>query len=296
MISHVGDKRLRLYRKFPRIIKLYDEYFDWLEEPHRFVEELKNKEVAADIFTFVQKGVAAETPKYHFYHEYDAIAVLHITSYDEWLKKQIKHEERNRIKKALKSQVEVRPVVLDDEFVLGIKRIYDEAPIRQGKDFRHYNKSLEDVKKEVGTFPETSRFIGAFHRDELIGFVKFIQDGDVAYLMQAISMIAHRDKSPTNALMAKAVEYCEEHGIHYMRYGNWSRRGLGHFKRSHGFVKVEVPRYFIPLNSTGKLAMSLKLHREVADLVPEKLMDLALGLRSICKGKLFHANESQRSN
>ncbi len=68
-------------------------------------------------------------------------------------------------------------------------------------------------------------------------------------------MISERDKAPTNALIAKAVEICAEAGVGLLQYGIWSRRSMGAFKKHNGFQAVEVPRYYVPLNWRGKRPM-----------------------------------------
>ena len=39
--------------------------------------------------------------------------------------------------------------------------------------------------------------------------------------MQVLSKMGHLDKSPQNALIAKAVEICENEGIPYLTYANY---------------------------------------------------------------------------
>jgi hypothetical protein len=287
MTLQVQNKELIVYGRCPRIVRLYDEYFDWVAEPNQFLNDLKQQTVPADLFTFVQKGVVAAQPQYDFHHEWDELAVLQMTSYQDWFKKRIRHEERNRIKKAEKIGVVTRVVELDDDLLKGIKEIYDESPLRQGRPFRHYQKSLEYLRQITATFPDKCEFIGSYYEGNLIGFVKVMHDGDTSYLIQLISMMKQRDKSPANALIAKTVEHCAERGMKYLRYGNWCRRGLGEFKRNNGFEKVPVPRYFIPLNLVGKCALPLRLHRGLADLLPEKLLDAALDLRMKLASKLI---------
>jgi len=98
--------------------------------------------------------------------------------------------------------------------------------------------------------------------------------------MQITSTIADRDKAPTNALVAKAVEMCAQRRIGYLHYGIWSKRGLGEFKVANGFVRHEVPRYFVPLTVKGRIMLKMGLHRKLDDYVPERWMDRLLALRS----------------
>ena len=62
------------------------------------------------------------------------------------------------IRKALKSGIEVRLEEFTDSFVQGVKGIYDESPVRQGKRNRHYKKDFDVLKVEHGTFLDRSQF------------------------------------------------------------------------------------------------------------------------------------------
>jgi len=104
-----------------------------------------------------------------------------------------------------------------------------------------------------------------------------------ANLMNIVSMIKHRDKAPTNALIAHSVRACEERGIRYLVYqnftdGNKKQSGLTNFKEVNGFQCVHVPRYYVPLTLIGHAALRLQLHRRFVDRLPvpvaEKLRDL----------------------
>ena len=60
----------------------------------------------------------------------------------------------------------------------------------------------------------------------------------------------------------------------YLHYGLWSNRGLGVFKQHHAFEEMDVVRYFVPLNLRGQIALGLKLHRSLAEMLPEKLVNV----------------------
>ncbi len=206
------------------------------------------------------------------------MAVLPVTTFDEWMAKQIDFKVRNKVRKATKNGVVVREVPYDDAYVRGIQAIYNESPFRQGKPFWHYGKDLEAVRRMNGTFMDQSIFIGAFLGGDLIGFAKLVTDEDrkQAGLMQIVSMIRHQDKAPTNALIAQAVRSCAERGIPRLWYANMSygkkqSDTLADFKRHNGFQKIEVPRYYAPLTSIGRLAFRVGLHRGISDWIPEPI-------------------------
>ena len=63
--------------------------------------------------------------------EPDNIAALRVSTFDEWMTKQIDFKVRNKVRKATKNGVVVREVPFDDAYVRGIHAIYNESPIRQ---------------------------------------------------------------------------------------------------------------------------------------------------------------------
>jgi hypothetical protein len=105
-------------------------------------------------------------------------------------------------------------------------------------------------------------------------------------------MISQRDKAPTNALIAQAVKSCAERGIPNLWYANMSygkkqNDSLAEFKRHNGFEKVEIPRYFVPLTMTGRVALRFGLHHGMADWVPEPVAAAYRRIRSSWYAKRF---------
>lgn len=259
--------------RFPRIARLRDEYYDRITDPVSIVEALKSSQASGDLFTFLQ-GVADTTPRHPYHLGFESAAVLSLTTYEHWWKKQINDKTRNMVRKAGKAGVEIREEIFSDKFVEGIVRIYNESPLRQGRRFRHYGKSVEIVREEHSSFLDRSEFFGAYYKEELIGFIKLVHGEGVSNLMQIISMMSHRDKAPTNGLLARAVERCTTRGVALLHYGTWSRRSMGDFKKHHAFTRVEVPRFYVPLTLLGVLALRFGLHRSLADRAPESWLDL----------------------
>lgn len=275
----IDDIETVISGRFIRIARLKAEYYEFVDDPSNFIAKAKSNEVSADLFTFVL-GVGDRNTRYDFHTEIDNISVLPITTYENWWKRQINDKTRNMIRKAQKKAVDVRVIKFSDDLVKGIVEIYNESPTRQGKPFLHYGKDFETVKRGHISYMERSEFIGAFYKNELIGFVKLVHGNGVSNLMQIIAKIAHRDKAPTNALISKAVEICARLNVPYLHYGVWSRRGLGGFKKHHAFQRFEVPRYYIPLNYRGRLILKLGLHHKIVNLLPENWVDILLSLRS----------------
>ena len=210
--------------------------------------------------------------------EWDNLAVLPVSTFENWWNKQIRSMTRNRAKQAEKKGVVIREVRFDEQLVRGIWEIYNECPIRQGRRFRHYGKDQETVYQEAATYLDDSTFIGAYLGEELIGFIKMVADeGRVqAGLMNILSKMQHKDKAPTNALLAQAVRSCANQGIAYLVYNNYSygskqHDGLSEFKERNGFKRVDVPRYYVPLTHFGGFALRMGFHHRLADRFPESI-------------------------
>ena len=112
--------------------------------------------------------------------------------------------------------------------------------------------------------------------------------------MNIVSMIQHRDKAPTNALVAQAVRFCADRGIPYLGYSSFGygkefRDSLSDVKERNGFQRVDLPRYYVPLTRTGSLAFRLGLHRKLADHFPELVLSKARELRNAWYNRKFQS-------
>jgi hypothetical protein len=289
----VCGKEIRITGKLIRIASLNVEGYQFLDDPQTALGVLRESETRVDLFTFIQK-LSDTAPKYGFPMEWDNMAAVRISTYEDWMARQIGNKARNMIRKATKSGVTVRELPFDDTLVQGISAIYNESPVRQGRRFPHYGKDLETLQKMKAAYSDRSTFIGAFFEDQLIGFAKLTSDEDStqAGLMNIISMIQHRDKAPTNALMAQAVRSCADRGILHlwyanMSYGNKQESALADFKRHNGFQKIDVPRYYVPLTAAGRMALRLGLHHSAIDLVPEPVAASYRRLRAFWYARRF---------
>lgn len=270
-------------RKIFRIARFKDEWYEGIGNPDLLLESLRLGGMKADVATFIQKPPDTK-PKFEYFMEWENIAAIPLESMDHWWNDQVPKQTRNHVRRAQKSGIVVKVAEFDDEFVKGISAIYNESPIRQGKRFWHYKKDLETVRRMNATYRDSCDFIGAYLDGELIGFIKLVYVGESARTMQIISMIAHRDKAPTNALIAKAVEICCGKGLKYLVYGQYdygkgSGRSLVTFKNENGFKKIDYPRYYIPLTLKGRVFLALKLYKESRELLPEKLILFLLEMR-----------------
>jgi hypothetical protein len=217
------------------------------------------------------------------------VAAIPITTYAEWWDKRVSHDLRKDVKRAEKRGVVVRAAEFNDALVAGIKELYDERPIRQGRPFWHYGKSPDVVRKENATYLDRSEFIGAYYGEELIGFVKIVRVGQITRMMQILAKAKHYDKRPMNALIAKAVEICEQQRCTYLTYGNYTygnkkKDTVIDFKRRNGFEEIRFPRYFIPLTAKGRLAVKARLHLGIRGILPPRAIYFLLAMRSWMPG------------
>jgi hypothetical protein len=285
-LTIIGDKDIRVEGRFVRIARLELDKTEFLDDPAAMVDALRRSKTRIDLFTFLQQ-LPETKPKYSYPMEWDNLAVLPVSTFDHWWNQQIRSLPRNRARQAEKRGVALREVAFDDDLVRGIWEIYNENPVRQGKPFSHYGKDIEEVREHAGTFLDRSIFIGAFLDDRLIGFIKLMTNEarTLANLVHIVSMIQHRDKAPTNALIAHAVRACSARGIAHLVYQNFAygkKQGdsLSHFKEINGFQRIDLPRYYVPLTAVGRAAFSLDLHHKFVDYFPTALSTRLLELRN----------------
>jgi hypothetical protein len=281
----VCGKDITIRGRLVRIASPELDSYEVLSDPEAVLEGLRASGVRIDLFTFIQ-GVREPTAKYSYPVELDNLAVLPVSTFDHWWDHQIRSYPRNRARQAAKKGITFREVPFDDALAQGIWEVYNESPVRQGKPNRHYGKDLETVRREAATFLDRSIFIGAFLEGRLIGFVKLVTDENrtQANLMNIVSMVGHRDKAPTNALIAESVRACAERGIQSLLYQNYTYGSkkpdsLTNFKEVNGFERVDLPRYYIPLTPIGWAALKFRLHHRFVDRLPESLADKLRELR-----------------
>lgn len=294
--ARVGDHTVIVTGRWPKLARIYDEEVSPgtpVSNPEQFVQFIRDTGLEADIFTFAHRPLTDR--KYLSYRfELDNYAAIPITTYEHWHAKQIETDVRQNVKKATKRGVVTRLSTFDDALLRGISDIYNESPIRQGRIFWHYGKSIERIRLEAGRYIERSDFVGAYVGDELIGFIKMTYTDDNADLGLIVTKQAHFDKRPTNALIGKAVERCAEKGIARLRYdkmsyGKKSSASLADFKRRHGFVQIDYPRYLIPLSRAGHVALELNLHRPLQHRIPERIQNAFLAIRTRWYARKFQA-------
>ncbi|UWZ86930.1 hypothetical protein [Occallatibacter riparius] len=278
-LIEVEGLEIRITGRRLRTAQLEGDFYQFLKDPESVIAALRATPDRPDLFTFMQ-SLADVTPKYKYPMEWDNMAVISVSTFDHWMNHQISAKPRNQMRLAAKRGVELREVPFSEELVRGIKRIYDETPVRQGRMFPHYKEDFESVYAAEATFLDRAIFLGAYLGEELIGFVKLVADEDwnQVGMMNILSLISQRDKAPNNALVAEAVRTCANRGIPnlvYFRFaqGKRQRGGVIDFKLHCGFRRVDVPRYYVPLTPWGRAALRLGLHHRLRDRLPEGLSE-----------------------
>ena len=282
---NVCGSEIKIEGRIVRIARLDAEKYRFLDDPEPVLNGLRKSGQRIDLFTFMEKLPAA-SPRHSYPMELDNFAAIPISTFDHWWNKQIGFKARNKAKQAEKRGVTLREVPFDDSLVHGIWEIYNECPVRQGRRFTHYGKDIVTVRREEMTYLDSSIFIGAFVGEKLVGFVKMVTDetGTQAGLMNIVSMIKQRDKAPTNALVVEAVRACAMRKISYLvysnfAYGNKQPDSVADFKERNGFLRIDVPRYYVPLTRLGRVALRLGLHHKFADCLPVSLASKLRGLK-----------------
>ena len=177
----------------------------------------------------------------------------------------------NTVRRAEKKGVVVREVSLDDALARGIW-IYNECRVRQGRQFPHYGKDLETVRRMSATFPGSSFFIGAFVGETLIGFMKLTTDDarSQAAVMHIIGMVQHRDKAPTTPDCPGARPAASAGSPTSCTRGLRTGRGAGQSQRLQGEQRIQADRstsVLCRIDSEGRL-VRWGLHHRLVVPVP----------------------------
>jgi hypothetical protein len=281
----IGERTIIASGRWLKIATVQDEELvegESVPDPDQCISRLKAAKLRADILTFTQ-GPTNTVPCHEYYYEWDNLAVIHITTFKDWWVRLTDPVQR-AVKKAKRVGVVVKEVDFDDPLVEGIRQINDETPVRQGKIFWHYQKDFQTVKAENSTYADRNIFIGAYFGDELIGYVRITTAGSLAHIINILCKQQHYDKRPANALLAKAVEICEQRGFTHLVYCNYvytdPNSSLTEFKRRNRFEPVLLPRYYLPMTLKGRIALKLQLHRGIKRMLPLAVLRALLRVRS----------------
>lgn len=263
-----------------RLVKtaeVFDEYWlerDLLPRPEALIAELQGiKKNKPDLFTFAQR-IPNTDPAYNYDYEWINYAALPITTYEQWFQHQVPSACRRNIRASEKRGIIIQVSDYDDNYVRGIMSIYNETPIRAGRKFWHFGKDFATVKRENGTYAERSTYLAAYCQGEMVGYLKIVWDRPTAAIMQILSKTSFRDHKPNNALLAEAVKQCCLKDVKFLLYekfdyGQKTGDSLTKFKQNNGFIRMDIPRYYVPLTLKGYWALRLGLHHKLTERIPE---------------------------
>lgn len=285
---NVSGESIVIKGRFLRIAYVKDE--QWLEtpveDPMRCIKALKDEQsgdLRADIFTFCQKLPAIQ-PLYSYYKEWESVAAIRITTFEKWWNG-LAQETRKNVRRSQKRGIVVQVRKLDCDLLESLVELNNDSPLRQGKAYTHFGKTLSQVTRDQEDFLDRSDYICAYQEDELVGVVKLVYRGNIASILTFLSKGSHSDKRPANALIAKVVEVCEKKKMLYVTFGlfnyhNKRDTSLREFKIRNGFEEITVPRYFVPLNYRGSIGVRLHLYHGLMGLLPHSTITLLVGIRA----------------
>src|SRR5258705_9918813 len=138
-----------------RTARIDGDNFRFIKDPEPILAELRRCGRRIDLFTFMQR-LPDNSPRYRYPMEWDNLTVIDLKSFDHWWNEQIGFKARNKAKQAEKKGVILREIPFDESLVRGIWETYNETPIRQGRKFFNYGKTLDTVRREAGTFLDCS--------------------------------------------------------------------------------------------------------------------------------------------
>ncbi len=223
-------------------------------------------------------------PQYPYAMEWESVAAIHVTGFKDWWES-LPQETRKNVRRSQKRGVVVQVRKFDDELLRDMHALNNDSPVRQGKVFTHYGKTLEQTARDKVDHLERSDYVCAYFEKELIGVLKLVYRGEIASILTFLPKASHSDKRPANAIISKAVEICEEKGLSYLtygmfNYGNKRHTPLREFKIRNGFGEVMVPRFYLPLNAKGAVCVKLKLHRGLIGLLPHGVITVLVNVRA----------------
>ena len=129
------NRALIIRGRICRVARMDADDYKFLPDPESVISALRASNVKADVFTFLPKLPETEV-KYPYPYEMDNMAVLPITTFDNWWTKQIGFKARNKAKQAEKKGPTIREVPFDENLSKGIWEIYTKSQFDKEGDSR----------------------------------------------------------------------------------------------------------------------------------------------------------------
>jgi hypothetical protein len=283
----INGKRIIVRGNWLKTAVVHDE--TWLEteleNPELCIKELREKRphgLKADIFSFTQK-LSGTAPKYSYPMEWDSVAAIRLPSFKDWWEK-LPQEARKNVRRSQKRGVTIKVKDFDADLIAGISDVNNDSETRQGVRNTYFGKTIDQVRRDYSAFVDRSDFVCAYLGEEMIGFLKIVYRQETASIINLTPKPSHSDKRPANALVAKAVELCDQKGISFItyglyNYGNKRDSPLREFKIRTGFQEILVPRYYVPLTGLGAVCVKAGLHRGLLGILPNRVITMGVSLR-----------------
>lgn len=159
--ADIGGRKIVVTGRIPRIARIHDE--EWndappLENVEAFLVSINDAGLEADMFTFSDTLGASVSFDLSYHSEQYDLAVVPLTTFTKWWES-LPQESRKNTRKAEKRGVTAKLATFDEDFIRGIKALYDETPIRQGRRFWHFGKHLDAVRRENATYLDRCDFV-----------------------------------------------------------------------------------------------------------------------------------------
>src|SRR5579871_5475749 len=116
---NINGRDIKIQGRIVRIARPDGDKYTFPDDPEAVIADLRKSGKRIDLFTFMQKLPDSE-PKFPYPHEMDNLAVVPVTTFENWWDKQIRSYPRNRARQAGKRGVTMREVPYGDELVKGI--------------------------------------------------------------------------------------------------------------------------------------------------------------------------------
>ena len=113
------NQQIKISGRVLRIARLDADKYRFLLDPEPLIAELRASGERIDLFTFLQ-GLHETEPKYKYPMELDNLAVLPVSTFDNWWDKQIGFKARNKAKQAGKNGAVIREIPFDASLARGI--------------------------------------------------------------------------------------------------------------------------------------------------------------------------------
>src|SRR5271156_4501071 len=105
----VCGKEIKIQGRLVRIARPDGDKYTFLDDPETILAGLRKSRARIDVFTFLQK-LPETSPKYSYPMEMDNLAVLPVSTFENWWNNQIRSYPRNRARQAEKRGVVLREV------------------------------------------------------------------------------------------------------------------------------------------------------------------------------------------